>query len=130
MAGEMTNQGGPPLQPFSIATIGPEPAGATPIDDEDLAGLIPTYVATRADLNQVEYENIARAIPWAQRAVAGQPINDILDTGFLFTLHKRMFGDVWKWAGSQRCKETNIGIDPAQIPTATVAVPGSCLIST
>ena len=63
----MTNQGGPPLQPLNVSTIGPEPTGATPVDDEDLDGLIPTYVSTRADLNQVEYENIARAIPWAQR---------------------------------------------------------------
>jgi fido (protein-threonine AMPylation protein) len=112
----MTNQGGPPLQPFSISTIGPEPAWATPVDDEDLAGLIPTYVATRADLNQVEYENIARAIPWAQREIAARHIDDILNTGFLFKLHGRMFGDVWKWAGTQRRKETNIGIDPGQIP--------------
>ena len=56
---------------FNVGAIGPEPAGATPIDDEDLAGLIPTFVATRADLNQVEYENIARALPWATRRCSG-----------------------------------------------------------
>jgi len=116
MAGRMTNLGGPSLQPFNVSTIGPEPAGATPVDDEDLAGLIPTYVATRADLNQVEYENIARAIPWAEREIARRHSDDILNTGFLFKLHKRIFGDVWKWAGTQRRKETTIGIDPSQIP--------------
>jgi hypothetical protein len=63
MAGGMTNQGGPPLQPLNVSTIGPEPVGATPVDNEDLAGLIPTYVATRADRNQVEYEKIARGHP-------------------------------------------------------------------
>jgi len=30
-------------------------------------------------------------------------------------LHKRLFGDVWKWAGSFRKTEKNIGVDPFQI---------------
>jgi len=28
-----------------------------------------------------------------------------------------MFGQVWKWAGRYRMRETNIGISPPQIPT-------------
>jgi len=35
------------------------------------------------------------------------------------TLHRRMFEDVWRWAGTQRRRETNIGVEPAQIPTQT-----------
>ena len=50
---------------FNVRTIGPEPSGATPLEEEDLDGLIPDFVATRADLNQVEFENIAKAVPWA-----------------------------------------------------------------
>ena len=50
-----------------LGAIGPEPEGATPIEAEDLDGLTPAFVATRADLNQVEYENIANALPWAVR---------------------------------------------------------------
>jgi Fic-DOC domain mobile mystery protein B len=110
----MSSPGGRP-QSFNVSTIGPEPPGATPIDDEDLSGLIPAYVATRADLNQVEYENIARALPWAQREVTHRRTHDVLNRGFLFTLHERMFGDVWKWAGTQRRKATNIGVDPGMI---------------
>jgi hypothetical protein len=34
-------------------------------EPEDLEGLIPDFVATRADLNLVEFENIAKAIPRA-----------------------------------------------------------------
>ena len=30
-------------------------------------------------------------------------------------LHKRLFGKVWKWAGSFRQTEKNIGVDPVQI---------------
>lgn len=47
-------QGGP----FFVSSLGPEPAGATPLVEEDLEGLIPSFVATRADLNVVEFENI------------------------------------------------------------------------
>ena len=35
--------------------------------------------------------------------------------GFACELHKRLFGKVWKWAGSFRRTEKNIGIDPVQI---------------
>lgn len=103
---------------FVLGAIGPEPAGATPIAAEDLHGLIPSFVATRADLNQVEYENIARALPWAirQSRVGGVP--RLFEYAFVFELHRQMFRDVWTWAGSQRRRETNIGVSPQQIPGA------------
>ncbi len=106
-----------PLPQFNVRTIGPEPSGATPIEEEDLDGLIPAFVATRADLNQVEFENIIRALPWAQRQARTRGPEGILDYGFMLTLHRRMFGDVWTWAGTQRRRETNIGVDPYSIAT-------------
>lgn len=102
-----------------LRTIGPEPEGATPISEEDLDGLIPTFVATRADLNQVEYENIARALPWALEQARVRGTLEILEFGFVFELHRRMFGDVWTWAGTQRRRETNIGVAPQQIVIQT-----------
>ena len=39
------------------------------------------------------------------------------DVGLL-DLHRRMFGDVWAWAGMLRQREANIGIDPRQISAA------------
>jgi Fic-DOC domain mobile mystery protein B len=36
----------------------------------------------------------------------------LLKEAFSKTLHKRMFGEVWKWAGSYRQNELNIGIAP------------------
>jgi Fic-DOC domain mobile mystery protein B len=101
--------------PFSVSAIGPEPDGATPIKDEDLAGLIPDFVATRADLNQVEYENIAKALPWANAQASRRGPMAVLDQKFLFALHEHMFGDVWRWAGTRRRRVTNIGVDPGQI---------------
>jgi len=36
----------------------------------------------------------------------------ILDYGFMLTLHRRMFGDVWSWAGTLRRRVTSIGVEP------------------
>jgi Fic-DOC domain mobile mystery protein B len=103
------------LERFNVRTIGPEPSGATPIEQEDLEGLIPDFVATRADLDQVEFENIAKSLGWAQRRAGSLGAAGILDYGFMLALHRRMFGDVWKWAGTLRRRETNIGVEPGQI---------------
>jgi Fic-DOC domain mobile mystery protein B len=95
-----------------MRNIGPEPSGATPIEDEDLEGLIPDFVATRADLNQVEFENITAALPWGQVQARALGPAGILDYGFMLRLHRRMFGDVWTWAGTLRWRIANIGVEP------------------
>lgn len=102
---------------FDLHTIGPEPVGATPIEEDELADLIPNFVATREDLNIAEYENIAKAIPDAFEQARREGPQGVLRHEFLFDLHRRMFEDVWRWAGTQRRRITNIGIDPLQIPT-------------
>jgi Fic-DOC domain mobile mystery protein B len=99
---------------FCVRNIGPEPAGATPLTAEDLEGLIPSFVATRADLNQVEYDNIRATLPWAVRQARRGP-EVILGYGFMMALHKRMFSDVWRWAGTLRRRETNIGAPPGMV---------------
>ena len=115
----MSNRPGVPPS-FGVRTIGPEPAGATPLDEADLRELVPSFVATRQDLNQVEFENILKAIPWANRQTRLRGTTGLLDYSFLFTLHRQMFGDVWRWAGKQRRRETNIGTDPAHIPSHVI----------
>jgi len=96
---------------------GSDPAGATPLSDEDLDGLIPTFIATRSDLNFAEQANIEAAMRWAfgRRRVAS--IERLLSIEFCDRVHKRMFGDVWRWAGKRRTRATNIGVDPTQITT-------------
>jgi Fic-DOC domain mobile mystery protein B len=93
-------------------------SGATPLDDQDLDGLIPTFVATRRDLNLVEQANIEVATRWAFRGRTVASVNDLMTTNFAREVHRRMFGDVWRWAGQQRLRETNIGIEPTQISVA------------
>ncbi|HZT41224.1 MAG TPA: mobile mystery protein B [Chthonomonadaceae bacterium] len=88
------------------------PEGATPLDPDSLNGLIPDLL-TQADLNEFEARNIAQAETWARRA-RGDNKNMLLLTT-LRKLHQKMFDQTWKWAGSFRRYETNIGIAPEKI---------------
>ena len=83
---------------------------ATPLEAEEREQLIPTYITTRAELNEAEQIGIADADRWA----FGRK-RDVLDEGFLRSLHKRMFGGVWRWAGQFRTTARNIGVDAHQI---------------
>lgn len=69
---------------------------ATPLTPEERHELIPSYITTRDQLNEVEQLGIAAADRWA----FGRR-RKVLDEDFLYRLHKRMFGDVWKWAGAK-----------------------------
>lgn len=86
----------------------------TPLEAEEREQLIPTYITTRAELNEAEQVNITRASLWLRRARNV----DVLDDAFLRDLHKRMFGEVWKWAGQYRKTPRNIGIEAYRIPMA------------
>lgn len=87
------------------------PPGATPLDPNELAGLIPSYITTQGELNQLEKENILDATRWA----LGKTNHDCLNISFCLNLHKRMFSNVWKWAGSTRLTDKNIGAPKEQI---------------
>jgi Fic-DOC domain mobile mystery protein B len=79
-------------------------AAATALTPEERVGLIPTWIVTRDDLNRAERANIAAALRWARRRRF-----DVLNPDALMTLHRRMYGDVWRWAGQPRTSEKNIG---------------------
>lgn len=87
--------------------------GHTELSNEDRQGLIPTYISTLGELFDAEQRNIARAL--RRRP---PPVDDLLDDAYLRQLHQCMFDQVWKWAGTYRHRETNIGIAPAHIPEA------------
>jgi len=88
--------------------------GNTPIDDDEALGLKLTWVRTRADLNQAEAANILDA----RRAIRSPALAEVLDDLWLRQLHRRMFGDVWDWAGTYRLSDRNIGIDWTEVPAA------------
>jgi len=83
----------------------------TPLTPEGRQGLIPTYITTRAELNEAEQENIAEADRWAFSRKRG----DVVDVDFLMALHRRMLRQVWRWAGTQRTTELNIGVPSHRI---------------
>ncbi len=87
------------------------PEGATPLDPDELEGLKFKHVTTRGELDHLEQGNIQDGLIWLQR----YKDTNVLTEGFVRQLHKRLFGDVWVWAGTFRKTEKTIGVDPAQI---------------
>ncbi|MGT2504774.1 mobile mystery protein B (plasmid) [Bradyrhizobium guangxiense] len=91
-----------------------EPDDATPLDPALRGDLLQTWITTRADLNEAEEENILDGADWARGRRGGAEA--LLTEDFSKSLHEQMFGDVWKWAGSYRQNELNIGIAPHLVP--------------
>jgi Fic-DOC domain mobile mystery protein B len=89
--------------------------GQTAIDEEEKEGLKILSVQTNAELDEFEQKNIEEAIFWT----IGKRITveKLLSEQFVKSLHKRMFGDVWSWAGKFRMTEKNIGIQSWKIPS-------------
>lgn len=89
------------------------PPGATPLDPDELAGLIPTTVTTVEALNAYEAENILDALAWLE----GQRSLAVLDDNFVRDLHRRMFNRTWQWSGQYRTSLKNIGVTPDRVST-------------
>ena len=87
------------------------PAGATPIDGEELEGLLPTHLVNRSQLNEWEQNNIEAALLWLSRHRRPRP----LDESWLRRLHREMFRLSWRWAGQYRSSDKSIGVDWRQI---------------
>lgn len=92
------------------------PPGSTPLDPDDAEGLIPSWVATRADLNEAEQRNIVTGLD--RRRWRRPSVDVMLDDLTVRDLHKDMFGAVWRWAGTYRRREASIGIDPMRVSTS------------
>lgn len=82
------------------------PPGATPLNPNEIAGLIPTYISTQSELNAVEQDNILAGETWA----FSRKRKNVLSERFLRHLHRQMFGLVWKWAGTYRNSDKSIGV--------------------
>lgn len=90
--------------------------GQTPLDEEEREGLLIPTIATRGELDEFEQQNIEKALQWTLGR-SFKPVN-VFTEEFVQTVHKRMYSDVWAWAGEFRKTDKNIGIDKWQIPTA------------
>ena len=89
--------------------------GQTPLSEEEKEVLRIPSITTREELDEFEQLNIEKAIQWTfgKKLKAEQ----LFTEKFVRDLHKRMYGEVWKWAGDFRKSEKNIGIKNYLIPT-------------
>jgi Fic-DOC domain mobile mystery protein B len=94
-----------------VTDLHDQPEDATPLDPDEIEGLIPTHIVNREQLNALEQENIIQAQFWLN----GTRFKKINTEVMLRKLHKQMFGEVWKWAGTFRQTGKNIGVDAYQL---------------
>ena len=82
--------------------------GQTPLNEEEKDGLQILSINTREELDEFEQLNIEKAIQWT----FGKKIKaeQLFSEKFIKDLHKRMYGEVWKWAGTFRTSEKNLGV--------------------
>jgi Fic-DOC domain mobile mystery protein B len=87
--------------------------GQTPIDDDEKQGILIPTITVRSELDEFEQQNIENAVQWTlSRSFT---VSEILSEDFVCMLHRRMFSDVWTWAGEFRRSNKNIGVDKFQI---------------
>ena len=86
------------------------PPGATPLDPDELEGLRLSHITNRAELDRWEQDNIIEAETWTFRKTNATK-DTLLNVDFIRLLHKRMFRNVWTWAGEFRSSEKNIGVE-------------------
>jgi len=86
------------------------PPGATPLDQDEMDGLLPEHITTQSQLNEWEHANIQQAENWIQRKHF--KLKDITSLEFVKKIHKRMFDRTWKWAGFFRQTEKSVGNTP------------------
>ncbi len=87
--------------------------GQSPLDPDEIEGLLVKTVSTRGELDEFEQLGVTKAIEWVRSNNFSS--DTILSIDFIRQLHKVMFRDVWRWAGEFRNTNKNIGVDKYQI---------------
>ena len=90
--------------------------GQTPLDEDEKEGLLIGTISTRAELNEFEQANIVDAVEWTLRNRFTK--EQILTEEFLLLVHRKMFSEVWEWAGTIRKsnKRTSALINSRALP--------------
>lgn len=83
------------------------------IDEDEKEGLKIKSITTQNELDEFEQYNIEKAVEWTMR-VNLKP-DKILTEKFIKDLHKKMYGDIWRWAGEFRKSNKNIRTNWTQI---------------
>ncbi|MDZ4070934.1 MAG: mobile mystery protein B, partial [Sediminibacterium sp.] len=90
--------------------------GQTPLDEDEKDALLIPSITTRGELDEFEQLNIENAMVfyWSKRIT----IHKFFTEAFIKAVHKKMYGDVWMWAGEFRKTDKNIGVDKWTISIA------------
>jgi Fic-DOC domain mobile mystery protein B len=91
-----------------------EPADATALTAAEQQGLL-LPVLTRAELNRAEAANISDAMSWLFFSRRRLRPELVADEEWLQRLHRRMYGQVWAWAGQYRTADRNLGVPYWQV---------------
>lgn len=85
----------------------------TPLGEDEKEELLISTISTRGELDEFEQQNIENAMTfyWSRRI----KIEKFFTEEFIREVHRKMFGDVWRWAGQFRKTDKNIGVDKWQI---------------
>jgi Fic-DOC domain mobile mystery protein B len=98
--------------------------GQTPIDEEEKDELKIKTISTRAELDEFEQANIEKAVEWSLRNKFS--VDKIHTVDFIKEVHRRMFSDVWAWAGKFRTSNKNLGVDKFQIEQELIKLLDDC----
>ncbi|MBW0161824.1 MAG: mobile mystery protein B [Sediminibacterium sp. Gen4] len=90
--------------------------GQTPLDEDEKDALLIPSITTRGELDEFEQLNIENAMVfyWSKRIT----MHTFFTEAFIKAVHKKMYGDVWNWAGEFRKTDKNIGVDKWTISIA------------
>ncbi|MGE0568451.1 MAG: mobile mystery protein B [Bacteroidia bacterium] len=99
--------------------------GKTLLGEEETEGLLINTITTHGELDELEQLNIESAIEWT--LIKKFKPESILTEKFVKELHKRMFGNIWSWAGNFRKTEKNIGIKFHLIGTELKQLNDDCI---
>ena len=83
--------------------------GQSPLDEDEKECLLIKTITTHGELDEHEQLNIEKAVQWTIQS-RFKP-EKILTEEFIKTIHKKMLGGVWAWAGKFRKSEKNIGVE-------------------
>ena len=98
--------------------------GQTPLDEEEKDGLLIPTITTRGELDEFEQQNIEKAIQWTMSRKFKK--EELLKEEFIKLVHKKMYNDVWAWAGEFRKSNKNIGVDRYQVAIELRKLLGDC----
>jgi len=99
-------------------------SGQSPISDEEKESLLIKTISTRGELDEFEQQNIESAVEWSLKQIYTE--DRILTVEFIKEVHRRMFSQVWEWAGYFRKTNKNFGVDKTKISQQIVILIDDC----